>query len=96
MERLLELRVDALEQNNFNAVLRAERQLTSLIQARMGLMQEAGLVPRDLGVLRHVRRTKEVVNLVADVLRRVEEGEVQPGEARREVLRVIRGGREAA
>jgi hypothetical protein len=58
IERMRDIREDARAQNNLNAVLGDERLITTLRQANLDLMQEAGLIPRNLGWLRHIHETR--------------------------------------
>jgi hypothetical protein len=86
IERMRDLREDARAQRNLNAVLGAERLITTLRQAKLDLMQEAGLLPRNLGSLRRIFEVEEVVGVVMSVLDRVERGDVAAADAKQELL----------
>ena len=86
IERMRDLREDARAQKNLNAVLGAERLITTLRQAKLDLMQEAGLLPRNLGSLAHIHETRVVVETVMSVLDRVERGDLAAADAKRELL----------
>lgn len=89
IERMRDIRDDARAQKNLNAVLGAERQITTIREAKLGLMQEAGLLPMNLGTLRHVHETKVLVEKIMVVLTRIENGEVEATDAKRELLHLI-------
>ncbi len=61
IERMRDLREDARAQKNLNAVVGAERLITTLRQAKIELTQEAGLLPRNLGSLRDIHEIRLVV-----------------------------------
>jgi hypothetical protein len=81
-----DLREDARAQKNLNAVVGAERLITTLRQARLELMQEAGLLPRDLGSLAHIHEIRVVVETVMSVLNGVERGDLAAEDAKQELL----------
>lgn len=68
IERMRDLREHARGQSNFNALLGAERLIVTLRQAKLNLMQEAGMLPRNLGSLRHIHETRVFVETVMSVL----------------------------
>jgi hypothetical protein len=86
IERMRDLREHAHGQSNFNAVVGAERLIVTLRQAKLNLMQEAGLLPRNLGSLRHIHETKAVVETVMSVLDRIERGDLAAADAKQELL----------
>ncbi len=85
-----DLREDGRAQNNLNAVLGAERLIATLRQAKLALMQEAGLLPRNLGSLRHIHETRVVVETVISVLNRVERGDLGGADAKQELQVLLR------
>ena len=86
IERMRDLREDARAQRNLNAGLGAERLIMTLRQAKIDLMREAGLLPRNLGWLRHIHETRVVVQTLMSVLDRVERGDMAAADAKRELL----------
>jgi hypothetical protein len=89
IERLQAIRMKAIDAERWNAVLGAERQITKVTQAKLNLMQQANLVPKELGTLKHVVETREVVQKVVLVIDRIESGEVKPADARRELIAML-------
>jgi hypothetical protein len=84
-----DLREDGRAQNNLNAVLGAERLITTLRQAKIELMQEAGLLPRNLGSLAQIHEMRVVVEKLMSVLDRVERGDLAAGDAKQELLLLL-------
>jgi hypothetical protein len=89
IERLRELRVKAENGKNWNVVLGAERQMTTVRQAKLALLQEAELIPKNLGTFKHVFEVRHVVERVLFVLDRIERGEIKPAEAKPELLALL-------
>jgi hypothetical protein len=84
-----DLREDARAQSNLNAVLGVERQITALRAAKLELMEAVGLLPRNLGLIRHIHETRAVVDVVMSVLNQVEQGGLAAPEAKRELLALL-------
>lgn len=89
LERLREGRERAVKQNNLNAELGFEGKMLDTRQAKVKLLQEADMLPKNLGTLKHVFEVRTVVQRVVFVLDRIEKGEIEPGEAKREVLALL-------
>ena len=89
IERLRELRGNAEASKDWRVVLGAEKQITTVRQAKLALLQEAEMIPKNLGTLKHVIEVDEVVDRVMRVLDRVESGEIKPSQAKPELLALL-------
>ena len=52
-------------------------------------MQEVGLLPRNLGLLRHIHETRIIVETLMSVLNRVESGDLAAADAKQELLLLL-------
>jgi hypothetical protein len=93
VERLRALRERAEADENWAVVLGAEKQISAVRLARLKLMQQAKMLPDDLGRLGEMHSNEVVVRAVVSVLDRVERGEVEAGDVKKELYELIERSR---
>lgn len=91
IERLRSLRDKAFKDNNLNAVLGAERQMTTVREAKFAKLQEADMIPKNLGTFKHVFEFRHLVEQVFVVLDKIEAEEIEPADARKLLLPMLSG-----
>ena len=89
IERMRALAEKAEKGKNWNVVLGAEREITTIRQAKLRLLQEAEMLPKNLGTFKHVVEINHLVERVMYVLDRIETGEIKPSEAKPELLALL-------
>lgn len=89
IERYYDLRERAEAMKNLNAELGAETGIRATRQARTDLLQQVGALPKELGQLRIEFEVRQVVQKIMLVLTRVENGDIEPGDAKRELATMV-------
>lgn len=92
IERLRDTRERAKKQNNLNAEIGAERTIAWLRNQKFSKLQQSGLLPKELGTLKHVYEVRHIVQRLLVVVDRIAKGEVEAASIRPELIALLDDG----